>query len=142
MLAPGQAFTLETVYHKTQVQAAGLITAVAFSGILGTVVVSKLGWEPRDVLVFYGPLLLISATGTLLVAFFASGSLVGYIVAVCLQHLIVFGPNMALYAEFPQDLADVAGMASCIQLSGSCILASLFSLPGLAAAAGQAISHN
>ena len=133
---------LEVFYGLTVVQTAGIVTAVALSGISGTIVASKLGWIPREVLAGYAPLLLLSATFSFVSGRFYPGSCVGYIVAVCLQHFLIFGPNMALNADYTRELADVAGMASCIQLAGPTVLGSAASLPGLAAAAWSTLASS
>mmetsp|Transcript_45312 Transcript_45312/g.107679 ORF Transcript_45312/g.107679 Transcript_45312/m.107679 type:complete len:489 (-) Transcript_45312:81-1547(-) len=134
VLDGSNSFMLEDFYGLSLNRASLMVSLLAVSGALGTVISATLGWKCVEVMRTFAPAVAVAMVVDIVVGVLLKKSIAWYMFSICFQHLTIFIMNLAVNVEFLQDLDDIAGMASCVQSTGAYVIASLLSLPGLAAA--------
>ena len=139
MLDASNVYMLETQYQVPLQRAGLLVSALALAGLLGSVFAGGVGQRPRDLIWFCVPCLLLSAACTAFVGIRLPSQLAGYMVATCLQHFLLLTANLSMHTSFTQELSDIAGVATCIEMTSTFFFGALISLPGLAVASSHGV---
>ena len=126
-------FILEDHFGHTVEQTAVFTAAFAVACAMGSMVSTQMTARPTTVLWMFIPVLLLSATLLILAGIF-SESIVAYLSSISCLQLVVMPPIMAYHAEFSQELQDIVGMATSVDLCAQYLLSSAMSLVGVFAA--------
>ena len=126
-------FILEDRYGQTVLSASLYTAAFAVSCAMGSWVSGQLSKKPTEVMMMFTPLVLLAALA-LVLAGIMSESMGGYLSSIAFLQFAIFPPIMSFHAEFSQDLNDIAGVATSVDLFSQYMLSSVISLLGIWAA--------
>ena len=127
-------FILEDYFGLTILQTSLFTALFAVACALGSMLSGRLRQAPADVLQMFVPLMLLSAVTLILAGMWLPDSIAAYLSCIAFLQLVVFPPIIAYHTEFTQDLQDIAGVATSVDLSSQYFLSSIISLPGIVAA--------